>query len=121
MSTDLKARREQLQKREKELSANLDSAEADARGAVPVDEVGDATDEAVADEERDAKYAEGSRDYEELVDVRDALKRIDAGTYGKCSVCGREIEAARLDAVPATKYCIDDARARESKVKPATL
>ncbi len=121
MSIDLKARRAQLQKREKELSEDLDSSESDARDTALVDEVGDESDEAVSDEERDAEYAEGSRDYEELIEVRDALKRIDAGTYGKCTVCGREIEAARLDAGPATKYCIDDARARESKVRPATL
>jgi DnaK suppressor protein len=121
MSIDLKARREQLLRREKELSGDLDSSEADARDAALIGEVEDESDEAVADEERDAKYAEGSRDYVELVAVRDALKRIEAGTYGKCAVCGREIEAARLDAVPATKYCIDDARARDPKVKPATL
>jgi RNA polymerase-binding protein DksA len=121
MPIDLKARRAQLLKREKDLSQDLDSSEEDARTAVPVDEVSDATDEAVADEERDAKYAEGNRDYEDLVEVRDALKRIDAGTYGKCEVCGREIDSARLDAVPATKYCIDDARARDLQLKPATL
>lgn len=40
----------------------------------------------------------------ELVD--EALRRLDAGTYGNCSVCGEPISAERLDAMPATDRCI---------------
>jgi RNA polymerase-binding transcription factor DksA len=35
-----------------------------------------------------------------------ALARIDAGTYGACSVGGEEIEEARLNADPAAATCI---------------
>jgi RNA polymerase-binding transcription factor DksA len=35
-----------------------------------------------------------------------ALARIEDGSYGKCDVCGNEIEADRLDADPAAKTCI---------------
>lgn len=38
-------------------------------------------------------------------DVQDALKRIDAGTYGTCEVSGEEIEADRLEADPAARTC----------------
>ena len=41
--------------------------------------------------------------------VEDALKRFDNGTYGVCVVCGREIGAARLEAIPYTPYCLNDA------------
>jgi RNA polymerase-binding transcription factor DksA len=34
-----------------------------------------------------------------------ALKRIEDGKYGKCTVCGKEIEAARLEADPAATTC----------------
>lgn len=39
--------------------------------------------------------------------VKDALAKIEAGTYGTCSVCGREIEPARLDADPAAATCTE--------------
>lgn len=38
-------------------------------------------------------------------EVRDALSRIESGTYGICSVCGKPIEEDRLDANPAAKTC----------------
>jgi RNA polymerase-binding transcription factor DksA len=38
-------------------------------------------------------------------EVLSAIKRIDAGTYGTCSVCGKPIEADRLEANPAATTC----------------
>lgn len=43
---------------------------------------------------------------ENLHDVEDALAKLDAGTYGQCEDCGSTIAAARLEAVPAARYCI---------------
>jgi RNA polymerase-binding transcription factor DksA len=34
-----------------------------------------------------------------------ALKRIKEGKYGKCEVCGEEIEEARLEADPSATTC----------------
>jgi len=51
----------------------------------------------------------GSREAGSLADVRSALARLEAGEYGKCVVCGREIEPARLRAVPETPYCREHA------------
>jgi DnaK suppressor protein len=45
---------------------------------------------------------------ETLSQVRDALQRTADGAYGKCVVCGRPIEPARLEAIPWTPYCLDD-------------
>jgi RNA polymerase-binding transcription factor DksA len=42
----------------------------------------------------------------ELADVERALGRIDEGTYGKCEACGAEIGDDRLEAMPATRFCI---------------
>lgn len=47
-----------------------------------------------------------------LSDVEWALKKLDAGTFGKCERCENEINATRLEAMPATRYCIACATAR---------
>lgn len=36
-----------------------------------------------------------------------ALSHIEAGTYGTCDNCGREIPAARLEARPVSVLCVD--------------
>ncbi len=46
---------------------------------------------------------------EQLDDVEVALARLDDGTYGTCVVCGGPIGDARLEAMPATRFCIDHA------------
>jgi DnaK suppressor protein len=44
--------------------------------------------------------------------VEKALAKLDQGTYGICERCGKPISSARLQAMPATAYCIDCASAR---------
>jgi DnaK suppressor protein len=39
--------------------------------------------------------------------VREALARIDAGTYGRCVDCGRDLPDERLDARPEAARCVD--------------
>ena len=39
-------------------------------------------------------------------DLDAALARVDAGTYGRCEVCGRAIGAERLAALPSTATCV---------------
>lgn len=46
---------------------------------------------------------------EQLDDVERALARLDEGTYGTCEVCGAPIGEPRLEALPATRFCIDHA------------
>jgi len=41
----------------------------------------------------------------QLSEVRQALRRIDDGTYGICSFCGEPISSARLLAIPYTNLC----------------
>ena len=48
-----------------------------------------------------------------LEDVEAALERIEAGTYGNCQQCGREIPKQRLDALPQAPTCIECARSAE--------
>lgn len=46
---------------------------------------------------------------DQLDDINHALAKFDAGTYGLCEVCGKPIGEARLEAMPATRFCIDHA------------
>lgn len=57
--------------------------------------------------ERGETEALASQLKEALVDVLKALEKIDAGTYGVCERCGNPIAPARLEAKPASAYCID--------------
>jgi RNA polymerase-binding transcription factor DksA len=45
----------------------------------------------------------------ELDEVERALAKLEDGTYGQCEVCGDPIAEARLEAMPATRYCIQHA------------
>lgn len=47
-----------------------------------------------------------------LADVDRALRKLDEGAYGRCESCGAEIAEPRLEAMPATRYCIDCASRR---------
>jgi DnaK suppressor protein len=50
-----------------------------------------------------------------LVDeIDEALRRLDAGTYGVCVRCGEHIGYDRLDAVPAAALCLECKRRDES-------
>ena len=42
-----------------------------------------------------------------IVDVDEAFTRLDAGTYGRCEVCGREIGDERLEARPMARFCVE--------------
>jgi DnaK suppressor protein len=81
-------------------------------------EVGDSADRAVADEQADAGLQFLSTDAETLQQVQDALRRIEEGTFGKCVLCGKAIEPARLEAIPWTPYCLADQRKMEQVKGP---
>jgi len=48
-----------------------------------------------------------------LSEIEAALVRIEEGTYGTCTACGKEIAPDRLEAHPWASLCIDDARKAE--------
>jgi DnaK suppressor protein len=39
--------------------------------------------------------------------VKNALGRVEAGTYGQCVDCGRQLPDERLDARPEAERCVD--------------
>jgi DnaK suppressor protein len=68
---------------------------------------------ATFERELDMTFEENERDL--LGDVRVALARMDAGTYGTCARCSAEIPGARLEAVPTASLCIKCKEAEESR------
>jgi RNA polymerase-binding protein DksA len=65
-----------------------------------------------ASETYEREFDEGLEEdaQEQLREVEAALKRLEDGTYGTCRICGKAIPVERLEAVPWTTLCIDDAR-----------
>ena len=60
-----------------------------------------------------AASMDSGRDYQiylqqkkELAEIEEALKRIEAGTYGICEMCEEPIQEERLKIKPYAKYCI---------------
>jgi DnaK suppressor protein len=51
---------------------------------------------------------------ESLNEVEHALQKYEAGTYGLCDSCGREIEQARLEAIPQASLCLS-CKAQQAK------
>jgi RNA polymerase-binding transcription factor DksA len=45
---------------------------------------------------------------DELQEVEAAFARLERGTYGTCQACGRPIGDERLDALPGTRFCVED-------------
>ena len=43
---------------------------------------------------------------ERIAEVEDALRRVDAGTYGICERCGQPIAGERLAARPFARHCM---------------
>jgi RNA polymerase-binding transcription factor DksA len=42
-----------------------------------------------------------------LIELDDARRRVDGGTYGVCTNCGRPIAPERLAALPTTQTCVE--------------
>ena len=99
--------RKRLQEKEQELLADMAQHEAEARKSSGPD-VGDLMDRVVSSEDTEEQFQQATSDWHVIGQVRDALDRIDKGTYGVCIDCGRRIEPDRLQAIPWTAYCADD-------------
>jgi RNA polymerase-binding protein DksA len=50
-----------------------------------------------------------------LVQVREALKRFEQGTFGVCENCGQSIDPARLKAIPYSALCISCAQGNKRR------
>jgi RNA polymerase-binding transcription factor DksA len=110
--------RQQLLDRERQLVAEMQAArkraDAEPFGRI-AGEAADVGDASVADTTTDTVSAERERDSDELREVRAALERLDAGTYGLCLQCGKPIDPERLKAIPTARYDLQHEKERERR------
>jgi DnaK suppressor protein len=116
MTTDLALRRaELLRLRERILRAAADLAaddegEGEINSAAGDQHIADhATD--LVDHELDQSLGENADNV--IIEIDEALWRIEDGTYGTCVICGAVIPEERLEAVPYAVLCLDDKRRQE--------
>lgn len=116
----LQSERERLMNLRRSLSAVSATDVADAVGVGgntqhPADLASD-----LFDRSRDLSILEGIK--ANLAEVEHAIMRIGAGNYGFCEACGKPIAEARLDALPAARFCRDDqARAERAASRAPSL
>lgn len=93
----LLARRAELQQRSNRIVADL------SRQLDPLSR--DSDDRAIQLENDEPLQAIGQAAANELEDIGVALDRMARGLYGICKVCGDDIAAARLSAIPQASIC----------------
>ena len=67
----------------------------------------DPNDRATQESDRNFELRIRDRERKLINKIKEALERIDAGTFGICEKCEEEISEARLKARPVTTLCID--------------
>ena len=67
----------------------------------------DPTDRATLESDRNFELRIRDRERKLIGKIKDALERIENGTFGICEECGEEISEERLKARPVTTLCID--------------
>lgn len=109
---DLKHFRERLLEELEKIAASLDRFERNARESSQRDSSGDLSAYAThsADIGTDAMEREkdmmlASRESRTVLLIREALRRIDDGTYGACEECGESVGVKRLELIPYAQFC----------------
>lgn len=72
-----------------------------------VAEVKDAEEQSVQDFVQDVELALMEMKSETLAQIDEAIRRLEAGSYGTCANCGREIAEPRLKALPFATLCLE--------------
>lgn len=104
---DSKSVRQGLLEEQVQIEAQLAEIDVNAEGALAFDE--GFADSAQVSAEQGENRALAASLQEQLEDIDRALQRLDDGSYGQCATCGGPIGEARLEAMPAARYCIEHA------------
>jgi len=67
----------------------------------------DPTDRANLETDRNFELRIRDRERKLILKIKEALARIEQGTFGTCEECGEEISEERLKARPVTTLCIE--------------
>jgi DnaK suppressor protein len=77
----------------------------------------DPNDRATQESDRSFELRIRDRERRLINKIREALERIEDGSFGVCEMCEEEIGEARLKARPVTTLCIDCKMEQERKEK----
>ena len=75
----------------------------------------DPTDRASLESDRNFELRIRDRERRLIKKIRDALERIEEGTFGICDACGENISEKRLEARPVTTLCIECKKRQEDE------
>ena len=101
--------RRKLVEERQAIEARIVAREGDIMDTVRDEEgVGDSDDEAQLLYDREDGIVSNELDEQQLEQVKKALARIDAGTYGVSEVSGKPIPLARLEAVPSATTLVNE-------------
>lgn len=114
---DINRFKQRLLVMERDLAARVDETASTPREAADGPR-GDAGDESLDDERTDEQVGDASSEWTRLNEIRAALSRIEAGTFGLCEVDGGPIEEKRLEAIPWTRFCLRHQQGRETPAPP---
>lgn len=67
----------------------------------------DVGDRSVSNFSKELLFQQVATNRDRLRKLDSALRRIQVGSFGVCSTCGKEIAIKRLQAMPWTEYCRD--------------
>jgi len=81
----------------------------------------DPSDRAALETDRNFLLRIRDRERKLIEKIKEALERIDNGTFGICEVCSKEIGEERLSARPVTTQCIDCKKKQEAREKARGL
>jgi DnaK suppressor protein len=81
----------------------------------------DPTDRAALESDRNFLLRIRDRERKLINKIREALARIEDGTYGICEECGEEIGEKRLEARPVTTLCFECKKRQEAMEKARGL
>ena len=77
----------------------------------------DPSDRASLESDRNFTLRIRDRERKLIGKIREALERIENGTYGICEGCGGEVSRERLKARPVTTLCIECKKKQEKEEK----
>ena len=78
----------------------------------------DIADKAVSSYTREFLYSLTDGERGTLLQIDEALARVDEGSYGFCNNCGQPMAEKRLTAVPWAPYCVDCQELAEKGMLP---
>jgi DnaK suppressor protein len=80
-------------------------------------DIGDILDSVSEERTRELDMILTDREKRKLLQIDDALDRIEDETYGQCEECGTKIPRARLKVLPFAKFCVECQEKNEREEK----